>query len=203
MKRPQDHPPSSARRLPAVARRLGVLSGVLLIGGCPGGAPPIAEDALGAYLSRHGIATPTTEGAEAPRLAPVAPPVTMARRLSITVVSARDLPDLDSGPGVTDPYVLLQVDGQRHRTTTIEGSQSPVWGDSFILDVGPSPVLELTLKDEDTLSSDETLGVVSKVLDPIPVGTTVELEIPFREGAGGYVTIRLTGLGPRDGKKGP
>jgi hypothetical protein len=158
--------------------------------------PAGSDDALGAYLDRHGLGSPGADVLAPP--APPAPPV--ATRLSITVVSGRDLPDTDPGPGDTDPYVVLTVDGQRHRTTVIEGSLTPVWGDSFILDVGPAAVLEVALKDEDSLSSDETLGVVSKVLDPIAVGRTVELEIPFRDGAGGYVTLRLTGLPPRGGR---
>jgi hypothetical protein len=181
--------------LATIVARAAALSAVALVA-CGGpGAPAATDDALGAYLDRHGLAAPSTP-AGGPS-APPAPPV--ATRLAITVVSGRDLPDTDPGPGDTDPYVVLSLDGQRHRTTVIEGSLDPVWGDSFVLDVGPSPVLEVSLKDEDSLSSDETLGVVSQVLEPIAVGRTLELEIPFRGGAGGYVTLRLTGLPPRSG----
>lgn len=201
MKRLKTHLLAPAHHLRGITLGVDVLEATLALTACPGETPPIADDALGAYLNRHGIASPTATNPT--EVQPPTPVIKMARRLSITVVSARDLPDLDSGPGVTDPYVMLQVDGQRHQTTTIEGSLDPVWEDSFILDVGPSPVLELTLKDEDSLSSDKTLGVVSKILQPIPVDTTIELEIPFHAGADDYVTIQLTELGPRDGSKGP
>lgn len=158
-----------------------------------------SDDAIGHYLDRHGL-KPAAAGPDGvPIVVPSLPeaPAT-ARRIALTIVSARDLPDLDPGPGVTDPYVLVQIDGQRQRTTVIEGSLNPVWGDSFIIEIGPSPVLELTLRDEDGLSSDETIGIVSRVLDPIVVGRSIEYEIPFRDGAGGYLTIRMTGLAPRD-----
>ena len=152
----------------------------------------LSDAALGQYLERHGV---RTDPASPPPVAP--PPV--ARRLALTVVSARGLPDLDPGPGDSDPYVEVRIDGQRHRTTVIEGSLDPVWGDSFVLDIGSAPVLELLVRDEDGLSSDETIAVVSRVLEPLAVGHTLELEIPLRDGAAGYVTIRLTGLASRDG----
>jgi hypothetical protein len=178
------------RRRPVAFAALAVAS-VALVGGCSE-QHVLSDTALGHYLERHGVQTDPS----AP--APVAAPPT-ARRLALTVVSARALPDLDPGPGDSDPYVEVRIDGQRHRTTVIEGSLDPVWGDSFVLDIGAAPVLELMVRDEDGLSSDETIAVVSRVLDPIAVGHTLELELPLRDGAAGYVTLRLTGLPARDG----
>jgi len=180
------------RRQPGPPLGMGVALAIAL-GAC--GAPePDMDRAIGSYLERHGIGSAESAG-DAEALVP------LARRVALTVVSARDLPDMDAGPGVTDPYVIVTIDGQRHRSTVISGSLNPVWGDSFVFDVRPEAVMEIALMDEDTFGSDDRIGVVSRPLETVRVGETLELEIPFRDGAGGVLTLRLTGMahpsGPR------
>ena len=174
---------------------------VLLTPAC-GGKPAPSDEAVNAYLDRNGLAvpdgasapsgtatTPTGPGADAePALGPV------ARRVAITVESGKDLPDLDSGPGETDPYVILEYEGQRHRTSVVEGDLEPIWGDTFIFDTTPAGVLVIKLMDEDALSSDELVGTISLPLPAIRIGESAPLEVSFRQGQGGTVMMTLTGL---------
>jgi len=168
-------------------------------GGCPSSSGP-NDDAVAAYLERHGITPPDAAGpGEAD--AGEAPPAVVARRVALTVERGTGLPDLDSGPGVTDPYVIIDYEGQRHRTSVIEGSLEPVWGDTFILDTRPGGVLVVKLMDEDSLSSDEQLGTLSEVLPELMVGQTRPLTMTFRNGEGGTLVMTVTGM-PRPGAAG-
>lgn len=153
-------------------------------------APGPSAAAVDDYLARRADAT---DGDVPPApVPPLAAPT--ATRLALTVDRATGLPDADSGPGETDPYVELDYDGQRFTTGVVEGSLEPVWGDSFVLELRPGGVLTVTLKDEDALASDETLGVVSLPLAPLAVGATLTLDLPVRGGDGGTLTLTLVGL---------
>lgn len=164
-----------------------------LASACGGRASP-SDEAVSAWLDRSGL----------PPLAPsqntTRPSSTdlgdapVARRMAITVESASGLPDMDAGPGVTDPYVILEYEGQRQRTSVIEGSLEPIWGDTFIFDVSPGGVLVVKLMDEDALSSDELIGTVSVPLPAVLVGESTPLELTFRKGEGGTLRMTLTGM---------
>jgi hypothetical protein len=163
---------------------------------CPSAAGP-SDDALASYLERHGItsgqasdgddASPD-DGGDAPAAKPI------ARRLALTVERGTGLPDLDVGPGTTDPYLVLEYEGQRYRTSVIEGDLEPVWGDTFIFDVRPGGVLVAKLMDEDSLASDEQLGTLSETLPDLRIGETRRLTLAFRNGDGGKVSLTLTGV---------
>jgi len=166
------------------------------LGGCPSQAGP-TDDALADYLRRHGIAAPDAGlvgDAAGPNVAPNAAAAPIARRVAVTVERATGLPDLDSGPGETDPYVALDYEGQRYRTSVVEGALDPVWGDTFILDVRPGGVLVVKLMDEDSLSSDEQIGTQSQVLPDLRIGETSSLVLTFRNGNGGSLALTLTGM---------
>lgn len=172
-----------------------VLVTSLALFACSSKAGP-SDDAMAAYLERHGIATAPTSTAdgtlgsdgEGTALMPV------ARRVALTVERAHGLPDLDVGPGVTDPYVVIDYEGQRHRSSVVEGSLEPVWGDTFVIDVRPGGVLMVKLMDEDSLSSDEQIGTVSQVLPDLRVGESTTLTFTFRNGEGGTLELTLTGM---------
>lgn len=166
----------------------------VLIGsvGCPSKGGP-SEDAVAAYLERHGIAPPDV-GVAGEGDAAAGPAKVVARRVALTVERGVGLPDLDSGPGETDPYVIVEYEGQRHRTSVIEGNLEPVWGDTFILDTRPGGVLVVRLMDEDSLSSDEQLGTLSEVLPELMVGETRTLTLAFRSGEGGMLVMSITGM---------
>ena len=165
------------------------------LSGCPSQAGP-TDDALADYLRRHGIAAPdarmATGDGEGGEAGAVVGPI--ARRVAVTVERASGLPDLDSGPGETDPYVALDYEGQRFRSSVVEGELDPVWGDTFIFDVRTGGVLVVKLMDEDSLSSDEQVGTQSQVLPDLQVGQTTSLSLSFRNGEGGTLTLTLTGM---------
>src|SRR6185503_14438396 len=73
------------------------------------------DEAVASYLERHGVttadvvATNSIDGAAVPVAGPP------AGRVALTVERATGLPDLDTGPGTTDAYVIIEYEGQRHR----------------------------------------------------------------------------------------
>lgn len=175
--------------------------------GCSESARP-SDEAVTAYLDRAGhppqpsqnatapthnapSSVPSAAATPGPLASPVAP---LARRLAITVESGTGLPDLDAGPGETDPYVILEVEGQRHKTSVVEGNLEPIWGDTFIFDVAPGVVLNIKLMDEDSLSSDELVGANSLELPSLMVGETQLLDVVFGQGERGTVRLTLTGM---------
>lgn len=149
-----------------------------------------ADPAAAATTGDAGAPPATGPGAAAPE-ATTRP----ARRVSVTVDKATGVPDLDPGPGVSDPYVVLSYEGTRFKTSVVEGAENPVWGDSTVFDVRPGGVLEVSLFDEDSLSSDEKIGVQTVPLPSLGEGETRALEVAFKAGKGGVVTLTLTGLG--------
>jgi len=170
--------------------------GAMSVAGCSSKAEP-GDEAMAAYLERHGIAPPDVAAgdvASADGSVTAVVPRATARRIAITVERATGLPDLDSGPGETDPYVALDYEGQRFKTSVVEGELEPVWGDTFIMDVRPGGVLIVKLMDEDSLSSDEQIGTQSQVLPDLAVGESKSLVVTFRNGAGGSLTLTLTGM---------
>lgn len=158
-----------------------------LVSGCPAEAGP-DDDALSAYLERHGLGDVAVGGEASVAVGP------SARRVAITVERATELPDLDTGPGETDPYVALDYEGQRHRTSVVEGELNPTWGDTFIIDVRPGGVLSVRLMDEDSMASDEQIGTQSQVLPELAVGETQTLTMTFRNGQGGTLIMTVTGM---------
>lgn len=172
--------------LPILAAALAIVAPSLAA--CPASDGPSAR-AVDEYLARHGVA-PT---GDVPTPAePAAAP--LAERVSLTVVSAAGLPDTDDGPGVTDPYVVVEYDGQRFETGVVEGSQEPKWGDSFVFDARSGGILTVSLMDEDAFASDDKLGVVSQTIAPLHIGESRDLELAFRNGEGGTLKLTLTGM---------
>jgi Ca2+-dependent lipid-binding protein len=90
---------------------------------------------------------------------------------------------------------MLEVEGQRARTSVVEGSLAPVWGDSFAFDIRPDSVLQLRLMDEDSLASDALVGTVVVPLPPLHVGESVQREALFKNGDEGRVVFTVVGLG--------
>lgn len=54
--------------------------------------------------------------------------------LTVRVIEARDLLAKDMN-GLSDPYTILQIEGQRIQTKTIEKTLNPVWNESFTFDI--------------------------------------------------------------------
>lgn len=167
----------------AAARVAVALSLAAPLAGCSSSAAP-TDEAIASYVGSPGETSSAGAAASAPR----------ATRISVTVERAIGLQDHD-GPGVTDPYVMLEVEGNRARTSVVEGSLTPVWGDSFAFDIRADSILQLRLMDEDSLSSDELIGTVVVALPSLHVGESVEREAVFKNGDEGRVTLTIVGLG--------
>lgn len=173
---------------------VGLLFGLVGIAAC-NSAPPPGEGAIAAYLERHGVDAGATRDA-AVAVGDVGASAA-ARRVAITVERGEGIPDLDPGPGESDPYVVLEYEGERHRTSTAEGKADPVWGDTFILDLRPGSTLTVRLYDEDALTSDELLGTLAVELPAVAAGESKALVLAFRNGESGKVTLTVTGMAPR------
>ena len=92
------------------------------------------------------------------------------KRLRVTILSASKLPKMDLF-GENDPYIVLNVEGVKKRTTTLEGAgSSPAWGhgmgerfDFFCIEM--PPYLRLQAYDEDIGSADDVIGTVDYMID--------------------------------------
>ncbi|MGM0576788.1 MAG: C2 domain-containing protein [Myxococcota bacterium] len=161
-------------------RLLPLLLAVLPTAACRD-APGPTEEALADYAARH---AKQAEGeADAPRA---------ATRVRATVLDGADVPDMDDGPGGTDPYVVLEHDGQRFETSVASDDTAPSWGDSFIVVSRPGAALVITLMDEDT-TTDERVGVVSRAMPRLAPGEEQTMVVRFG-GEGGRVRLHLEGL---------
>ena len=59
-------------------------------------------------------------------------------KLEVTILSCKDLPDLDGIWNLTDPYVIVKVGGQKKQTEIIRGDINPKFDaktSTFLFDV--------------------------------------------------------------------
>jgi len=121
-----------------------------------------------------------------------APTGAWAQKVTITVEGGEGLPDLDDGPGVTDAYVILEYDGDRHKTS-VSSDENPTWGDSFAFQYRREATLRVTVMDQDVVS-DEKVGVTTIPLPRMRSGEQKMLDVPFGGGNNGKVRLKLVGL---------
>jgi hypothetical protein len=169
-----------ARATHAAGALVLVWSSLAACGAEPGPTP----EAIARYAERSAAEAPAGP-AEIPALI----------RVRITAIDAADIPDSDDGPGETDPYLVIEHEGQRFETTVAVGDAPAVWGDSVIFDSRPGAGLMVTLMDDDT-GLDERLGVLSEPMPRISPGESQEIVLRYRDGAGGVVRLRVEGLAP-------
>jgi hypothetical protein len=171
-----------------------LLAGVLLmVGACSAKRGPSDEAirAYGVWKASEG-AGEADEKSAANKTPEARAKKGYATQVKLTVVRGADIPDNDPGPGHTDAYVIVEYEGDRHKTA-IRSSESPRWGDHFILDTRPGGVLKVTLMDDD-LVSDDNLGVASQQLPTVRPGQTQEFKMVFHGGQGGEVHLSVLGL---------
>jgi len=160
----------------------------LLLAACPGQAGP-SDEAIARYVGGDAAAIGGAPSADAGT--PARP---RARRLAITIERATGVPDLDAGPGHSDVYVLLTSEGQRFKTSVVS-EENPTWGDSTVFDHRPGGLLEVSLFDEEAITSDEKIGTQTVPLPDLAEGETTTLEVAFKNGESGVVFITVTGIG--------
>ncbi|MER5776781.1 C2 domain-containing protein [Streptomyces sp. NPDC002039] len=116
--------------------------------------------------------------------------------LRVTVVGARNLKHEDGLLGKNDPYAVVSVGAQSHRTKTVRAAGSTVtWNETFTF-TAPSAEddLELQLMDDDLLKADP-IGHARIPVQDIAIGETRESWHQVGEGskARGEVHLQITG----------
>ena len=159
----------------------------LLVAACAplvacGAEPGPAPEAIARYAEAQTAAR---------RAAP--PAVAAPSRVRIVALDATAIPDSDDGPGESDPYLVIEHEGQRFETAVAAGDAPAVFGDSVIFDARPGAGLMVTLMDADP-GPDERLGVLSEPMPRLSAGGSTELVLRYRGGDGGVVRVRLEGL---------
>ncbi len=163
-----------------------MLAAAVVAGACQESGPP-SEAALKAYAEHKRGPSKASTTSKPAKPAP-------AMRIKVTVVKGEGIPDVDGLlAGDTDPYVILDYEGQRHKTAAVQGSLNPKWGDSFVLDLKEGGILSLTLMDAE-VTSDQKIAVAITSLPAVAVGAQVELQVKFSEGKRGVVTLVVAGL---------
>ncbi|KAE8056146.1 hypothetical protein FH972_012939 [Carpinus fangiana] len=90
--------------------------------------------------------------------------------LYVNVVKARELPVMDV-TGSLDPYVEVKLGNYKGITNHLEKNQHPVWKQVFAFSREriQSNLLEVTVKDKDTLTKDDFVGRVVFDLSEVPL----------------------------------
>ncbi|CCW61873.1 unnamed protein product [Phytomonas sp. EM1] len=102
--------------------------------------------------------------------------------LKVTVHEARDLPVMDRGTGLADPYVVLKLDDMEHTTDIVRHTRHPVWNLDYRFDTPDLLILQedplvVRVYDHDIISRDNLVGTV--LLD---CNCILGLENPFLTG---------------------
>ncbi|KAJ1482240.1 C2 domain-containing protein [Baffinella frigidus] len=89
-------------------------------------------------------------------------------KLSIFVHSGRDLPKMDRF-GKSDPYVVVEVDGQKRTTKTMKKTLNPVWKEQFDIRVADSvtSVVTFTCFDWDFADDHDFMGIVEVKIEAL------------------------------------
>ena len=108
-------------------------------------------------------------------------PPTPCGALKIVVLEARELKKMDTF-GKNDPYCILTVNGEKRRTSTIDGGgTTPIWGDvgdpgeALHFEVEQALAVEIECYDEDA-GTDDLIGTAIVELDHAPTGQDWELQ---------------------------
>jgi Ca2+-dependent lipid-binding protein len=104
--------------------------------------------------------------------------------LYVRVVSASNLPAADSN-GLSDPYVVLQLQGSKVKSRVIDNTLNPTWDEVLELegDFLISDILTIAVMDRDRARpghrqrSDDYLGTSELRLRTLPLGVTVQRDI--------------------------
>eukprot|EP01012_Entosiphon_sulcatum_P008907 TRINITY_DN148_c0_g1_i1.p1 TRINITY_DN148_c0_g1~~TRINITY_DN148_c0_g1_i1.p1 ORF type:complete len:142 (+),score=46.59 TRINITY_DN148_c0_g1_i1:46-426(+) len=121
--------------------------------------------------------------------------------LHVVVVKADNLKNEDK-VGKSDPYVVLEIDGQTQKTSVKKDDLNPVWNEEFTFANLNRPGhhdLEVTVYDEDDMRRDEKLGHTKFDLNDLVAGHATEVTktvdhhgLTFKKAT---ITLKLTAIG--------
>eukprot|EP01012_Entosiphon_sulcatum_P064141 TRINITY_DN92919_c0_g1_i1.p2 TRINITY_DN92919_c0_g1~~TRINITY_DN92919_c0_g1_i1.p2 ORF type:complete len:135 (-),score=38.27 TRINITY_DN92919_c0_g1_i1:57-437(-) len=121
--------------------------------------------------------------------------------LKVVVVRCENLKNEDK-IGKSDPYIELEVDGQKQKTSVKQDDLSPTWNEEFTFANIHHPdhkKLELTVYDQDDMRRDEKLGHCHFDLHDLHNGRETEVTktvdhhgLTFKKAT---VTVKLTAIG--------
>jgi hypothetical protein len=129
--------------------------------------------------------------------------------VDVTVLGCRGLPKMGSFDKC-DPYVVLSLDGEVRRTSTVMKTLEPTYNETFTLDLTRNDGkarLDLAVMDED-VDDDDLVGTAQMSLKGLQAGVPSERWLPLlrTEGRGagvnpvaGWIGLRLTSTTSADG----
>ncbi|CAM8970457.1 unnamed protein product [Rhodiola kirilowii] len=113
--------------------------------------------------------------------------------LSVTVVSAEDLPAVDLN-GKADPYVILimKKSDKRHKTRVVNESLNPVWNQTFdfVVEDGLHDMLMVEVWDHDTFGKDK-IGRCVMTLSRVVLEGEYTKTFPLDGAKSGRLTLHL------------
>ncbi|KAK6914191.1 Fungal lipase-like domain [Dillenia turbinata] len=94
--------------------------------------------------------------------------------------------------GTSDPYVVMQLDGQVVKSKTKWGTKDPTWNEEFSLNIKRSPtkILQVAAWDANLVTPHKRMGNASINLDSLCDGNTHDMPVEL-EGMGGGGQIQL------------
>ena len=111
--------------------------------------------------------------------------------LELEVTKAVDLPKSDM-IGKSDPYAVVNFDGDKIKTPTVKNTQNPEWNSKFRIPIdenGPHDV-RVDVFDSDKLGKDKLLGAIKIDVPDVIDGNTLEDEwIPLKGAKSGKVQV--------------
>ena len=125
------------------------------------------------------------------------PPITGPGPYSvqICIYEAKDVPKMDISS--SDPYVTLELDGEKKSTKVVQNSLCPKWNEQFYFDIKDlsTSVLYFTMWDED-VASDDKISTLELGLSYLPYGKAIEDWFVFEnvrgeKKKGGQVRMKL------------
>ena len=116
---------------------------------------------------RDDIAQKLREVSDTERASPYNPNIMQGSTLTVHVVEARDLKPMDPD-GTSDPYAILEIEGNRSETKYVSSTTNPVWNESFQFDIErANEPLHIVVMDKDVFGTDDFEGECRISLDKL------------------------------------
>jgi len=125
----------------------------------------------------------------------------VAGQLRVTVVEGRKLAVKDHrliGTSSSDPFAILKIESQQHRTRTLYKTLNPDWNEEFSFHITQNQgMLFVLIFDEDVVTAHDSMGQVVFPLSGIPQGATIDHWFPVlpkkpHENISGEIRLKIS-----------